>query len=525
MKNSNKLVGSTILIIIFSLIGKILGFLRESFIAAKFGANMQVDAFLLSQSAIALIASIITAAIATTFIPVLQKVERDLGEEKKQDFTNNMIAISIVASVIFMVISVVFSRQVAFLFTFDYNYEGFDLITKLIKISVPTILFSVMLGIFTGYLQYGGKFGIVGAIAIPLNLVNIIYLILFSKSLGIVGLTVASMLGVLAQLLFLLPSSFKLGYRPKLVFDIKDKYVIEALILSLPVFVSSSVDNVNSIVNRAIALRMGNGAVTILSFANKLNIMFIGIVITAITAVIFPVMSRSFGNDDITRGKKVMNASIKIVLYLTIPAAVGMFILARPIIEITFLHGKFTMDNAIATTATLRCYTLSLISLSMISVLNRVYYALSDTKTPFVIGILNVIMNISMNIFVAYRFGTKGLAASVSISTTITAILLFILLRKKLGNLGTKTYVKALIKSIMAATVMAMSCLIYYEVEKYVFSVDAMSKIAKVIVLFMVIGISALIYVGILYLLGVREIKDVFRLIKNKLNKRKLRAA
>ena len=516
MKNSNKLVGSTILIIVFSLIGKVLGFLRESFIAARFGANMEVDAFLLSQSAIALIASIITAAIATTFIPVLQKVERDLGEEKKQEFTNNMLAISIVASILFMLIALIFSRQVAFLFTFDYNYAGFDLITKLIKVSVPTILFSVMLGIFTGYLQYGGKFGIVGAIAIPLNLVNILYLIFFTKNLGIVGLTIASTVGVLAQLIFLLPSSFKLGYRPKFIFNIKDKYVIEALILSLPVFVSSSVDNINSIVNRAIALRMGHGAVSVLSFANKLNIMFIGIFITAITAVIFPIMSRSFGSDNIKRGKEVMNASIKIVLYLTIPAAVGMFILARPIIEITFLHGKFTVDNAIATTATLRCYTLSLISLSMISVLNRVYYALSDTKTPFFIGIINVVMNISMNILVAHRFGTKGLAASVSISTTITAMLLYILLKNKIGHLGTKKYIKALLKSLIAASIMALICLLYYELEKYVLGTLMMSKLIKLIVLLIIVVIAGISYIGMLYLLGVREVKDAVKLINKK---------
>lgn len=511
MNNKNKLLSSTIYIIIFSLIGKILGFLRESLIAAQFGATMELDVFQLSQTAIAMVSSVITASIATTFIPVLQKVENVKGENSKKIFTNNMISIVSILS-IFLMVTVYFSApQITMLFTFNHTYNGFDLMQTLLILSIPTILFSALAGIFTGYLQYNGKFAIVGAIAIPANILNILYLIYSSNNSSIRGLTVISTVSVLIQFIFLLPSAFRSGYRIIPVCDFRDKYVKQAVILSAPVFISSSVDNINQIVNRAIALKMGEGSVVILNCANKMNTMIIGIFIMAITAVIFPVMSRSFGSNDIRKGKRVMNASINLVLLLTIPATIGLFILAKPIIDIAFLHGKFTEQNAMLTTSTLRFYSISLISLSIIAVLNRVYYSLSDTKTPFIVGVINVILNISINILFAHRYGTKGLAAALSFSTTIAAIILFIVLRIKIGSLGTKSYIRTFIKSSIASSFMGLFASVYYLME-YFIKFDT-TKI-KFITLIVIIFVSSLIYFTILYMLKVKEAKEFIYYIK-----------
>lgn len=200
--------------------------------------------------------------------------------------------------------------------------------------------------------------------------------------------------------------------------------------LPLPVFVSVSVNDINIIVNRRLASTMGEGAASILYYSNKLNTMIIGIFITAITAIVFPILTRTLGSGDMKLGKKVMNASVKTVLFITVPATVGLIILARPIIEIAFVRGSFTAADGVAATSTLRCYSLSLISISVINVLNRIYYSIGDTKTPFYVGVTNVIINVGLNLLVARHFGTNGLAASVSIATTIAVFISFILLKK-----------------------------------------------------------------------------------------------
>ncbi|SHH49879.1 putative peptidoglycan lipid II flippase [Anaerosphaera aminiphila DSM 21120] len=524
METTKKLAKSTLAIIVFSLIGKLFGLVRESLIAAKFGATIQSDAFVASQNATAIISALITTAIATTFIPGLQKAESELGSNQKLHFTNNMLSIVSIISIIAIFLGIIFAPSLSLLFAPKSNPELYNLVVELVELGMPVIIFSAIVGVFTGFLQFSGKFAAVGAIAIPLNLIYIIYLSFFTSRGGIHGLTIASVIGVFAQVLFLLPDSFKSGYRPQLVLDFKDKYVLSSLLLAGPVFISTAVNDVNIIVNKSLAMRMAEGSTFILNNANKLNTMILGIFITAITAIVFPTMTRAFSSDNMIQGKRVMNASVKSVLFLTVPATIGMIILARPIVDIVFFHGKYTLQNAIDTTATLRCYTLALISISVSNVLNRVYYSLSDTKTPFYVGLVNVLINVGLNLLVAHRFGTRGLAASVSIATTIAVLISFVLLRRKIGNLGTKSYIKALIKTLIASLAMGAVALTYFPLESlllaYVTS-NTSIKLVKLLVLLFVVSIAVLVYAICLYLLGVREIRDIVAIVKRKLKKNK----
>lgn len=523
----SKIAKSTLAIIIFSLIGKVFGFARESLTAYVFGAGTEMDAFSLAQAATAMIAGFVTQAIATTYIPSVQKAETDLGHKRKNYFTNNLLMISTLVSFVIIALGIIFPKEIALLTASQADPETYEIVTKLIQVGMPVVLFSAWVGVLTGYLQHGGKFAAAGAIAIPLNLTYIVYLLLFSHHVGIIGLTVASVLGILAQFIFLLPSAYKIGYRPKFILDFNDKYVRDAIVLALPVFISVSVNDINTIVNRNLASGMGKGAASILYFANKMNTMIIGVFITAITAVIFPILTRTLGSGDMVRGKKVMNASIKSVLFLTVPATIGMIILARPLIEIAFVRGSFTATDGIMTTSTLRFYSLSLISISLSNVLNRIFYSIEDTKTPFYIGVVNVVLNVGLNLAVAKHFGTNGLAASVSISTTVAVIISFVLLRKKIGKLGARSFIKALIKTAMASIVMGVVALSYFPYEKLImtFASGGTATLLKLIALLIVILIAAVIYVICLYYLGVREIRDVAGIMRTKIeNKKKSKA-
>ncbi len=522
----SRIAKSTLAIIIFSLIGKVFGFFRESLTAYVFGAGIEMDAFSLAQGATATISAFVTQAIATTYIPSVQKAENDHGPSRKNYFTNNLLLIASLVSFVLIILGIVFPKQIALLTVSTKNPETYAIVIKLIQVGMPVVLFSSWVGVMEGYLQHGGKFAATGAIAIPLNLTYIIYLALFSHHVGIMGLTIASVLGILAQFLFLLPNAMKIGYRPKLVADFKDEYVQNAIMLALPVFVSVSVNDINIIVNRRLASTMGEGAASILYYSNKLNTMIIGIFITAITAIVFPILTRTLGSGDMKLGKKVMNASVKTVLFITVPATVGLIILARPIIEIAFVRGSFTAANGIAATSTLRCYSLSLISISVINVLNRIYYSIGDTKTPFYVGVTNVAINVGLNLLVARHFGTNGLAASVSIATTIAVFISFILLKKKIGNLGTRSYIKALVKTIMASLVMGVITLSYFPYEKLIMALTSggVQTLLRLVFLMIVVFIAASVYVFCLYKLGVREVRDIVGIVREKIENRQKKA-
>ena len=522
----SRIAKSTLAIIIFSLIGKVFGFFRESLTAYVFGAGTEMDAFSLAQAATAMIAGFVTQAIATTYIPSVQKAEMEHGKSRKNYFTNNLLLIASIVSLILIILGIVFPNQIAYLTASQADKETYDIVVKLIQVGMPVVLFSSWVGVMEGYLQHGGKFAATGAIAIPLNLTYIVYLAVFSHHVGIMGLTIASVLGILAEFIFLLPHAIKIGYRPSFVLDFKDQYVKEAIVLALPVFVSVSINDINTLVNRSLASGMGKGAASILYYANKMNTMIIGIFITAITATVFPILTRTLGSGNMRDGKKVMNASIKTVLFLTVPATVGLIILARPLIEIAFVRGSFTMADGIAATSTLRCYSLSLISISVINVLNRIYYSIEDTKTPFYVGVANVAINVGLNLLVARHYGTNGLAASVSIATTIALFISFILLKRKIGNLGTKSYIKASIKTFMASLAMGLVTLSYFPYERLImsFTSGGVQTLLRLILLMLIVFIAACVYVLCLYHLGVREVRDITKIVKDKLENRKLKS-
>ncbi|MDO5713259.1 MAG: murein biosynthesis integral membrane protein MurJ [Tissierellia bacterium] len=520
MDNAKNIAKSTFALVIFALIGKVMGFGRESLIAYRFGTGMEKAAWTVAQSSTGLMSALITEAIATTFIPQLQKVEIQLGEKEKNRYTSNMLFLTGLIALTITILGGIFAPYIAKLTGGRFKPETFALTIRLIRIAVPSIIFASMVGVFTGFLQFNRKFAAAGAVSLPLNAVYILYLVFLAPHFGIYGVALASVLGVVAQVLFLAPNAFKAGFRLKAALNFKDPYAKEAILLAIPVLVSVSINNINTIVNKYLATGLGNAAVSRLDYANKLNLLILGIFIAAITAVIFPPMSKAFAEDDFLLGKQIMNGAVKAVLLITIPSTIGMIVLAKPVVEIAFQRGAFQPEDTIATAGALRCYAAVLVGLSINNVLNRVYYSIQDTKTPFYIGIVNVVLNVGLNIIVVNYFGIKGLATSVSVSTGIAALLRFYFLRKKIGQLGTRSYLRALLKTLMAGAVMGVFCyLTFFPLEQVLMRylpLGGTLTLAKLGLLLLVVLCAAVLYGTLLYFLGFREVKDFVEYIKYK---------
>ena len=207
MSKSNKATKSAVTIIIFTLGSKFLGFLREVLIAAKFGSGVEVDTFVIALSAAGLIGGFITSAINTTFIPVISEVESKEGKEGKIDHTNNMINVIFIISIVLTILALIGAPLLIKLLASGFEGDQFDLAVNLTRIGLPTLLFSGIIGIMTGYLQSEEKFKATALIGFPMNFVYITFLIFFSKYFGIKGLMVVSVLFTLSQLLIQLPEA------------------------------------------------------------------------------------------------------------------------------------------------------------------------------------------------------------------------------------------------------------------------------------------------------------------------------
>ena len=516
-KKISNLTKSTMALVIFALVGKFLGFGRQMLIANYFGAGVETDAFTTALKATSLLSAIVSNAIANTFIPMLAKVRANEGSGGLSKHTNNMLFISILIAAIMSTVGYFFAPTIVQIVGGGFGVETYVLAVELTKIGMPVIMFSAIVGVMTGYLQSEGRFAATGAIPIPLNMVYIGYLILLSSTFGIYGMSVASVLGVVAQAIFLFPETRKAGLKYFPVFDLKDKYVMHALKLSLPVLLSVAINDINIIVNTRLASGLESGTVTWLDQANKLNVMILGIFVSAVTAVVFPILSKNFSSGDVEGGRKSMASSVRLIMLITIPAMVGLMVLAQPIVEIAFMRGEFTQYAADMTAQALVFYALALCAMSLNNLLNRVYYSLQDTRTPVIIGGFSVLLNITFNLILIRFLGHRGLALGLSLATNIAVFTSFVVLKKKLKNFYGFSYLRALIKNLIAAILMGIVA--YYSYFGVVALVPSMGvgTVRKLIVLLFAVFNSVITYGGVSYLLGVGEVKMLVEMIKDML--------
>lgn len=512
--NSNQATKSAILIIIFTLGSKFLGFFREVLIASKFGSGMQTDTFFVAMTATSLITGFISNAISTTFIPVLSEIESKEGKKGKLEHSNNMINIIFAISIILVIVGWLASPMIVKLLAKGFEGGQFDLAVQLTRIGLPMILFSGLIGVFTGYLQSEQRFTSTAAGGFPFNFIYISFLLFLSKKFGIKGLMVTSVIAVASQFIIQIPEARRSGYKYMFIFDLKDKYITKVVLLSLPVFVGVAINDLNAIIDRTLASGLISGSISALNYAAKLNGLILGVFISAITTVIFPLLSKESNNDNITGMKKIMSYGINIILIITVPATVGLIVLSTPIVEIAFQRGAFDSTATIMTSNALKFYSIGLLGMALQLLLTRVYYSLQDTKTPMVNGAISVVINVVLNLILVQFMAHSGLALATSIATTIATLLLLYGLKKKIGLLGTKGYITTFIKTGLASGIMGV---IAYFIYHGMYGVLGVSKLYNLISLVVAVGVGVVVYLVLCYVFGVEEVRDVVGKIRERI--------
>ena len=506
MKESKKAAQSALMIMIFSLGSKFLGFVREIFIASKFGSGMQTDAFFIAVSATTLIGSFILSSISTTFIPVISEVEAREGKKGKIMYTNNMLNVTGILSLVLVIIAFIGTPIIVKILASGFKGEQFKLAVKLTRIGLPIILISTLIGVVKGFLESEQRFFATAITGLPFNLVYIFYLVVMSSIFGIKGLMVAAVIAVFSQLLIQIPELRKAGFKYKLVFDLKNKYIKQVLYLSLPVIIGSAIYDLNVIIDKTLASRLVSGSISALNYANRLNGLILGVFISAITTVVFPLLAKEFSDDNIPGVKKIMSYGVNLILLITIPATVGLVILSAPIVQVAFERGAFTPNDTIMTSSALIFYSLGLVASSLRLLITRVYYSLQDTKTPMINGAISLGLNIIFNLIFMQFMAHAGLAFATSIANTVATLLLYYELKKKIGSLGTKGYISNFIKSGFASVIMGV---IVYVVYHSLFSLLGVSKLANLLSLLSAVGIGVLVYGVLCYVFGIEEVKEL----------------
>lgn len=516
MSNLHKTAKSVILMIILSLGSKLLGFIREVLIAAKFGSGLQTDTFFVALSATGIISTMIGVALKTTLIPIFSEIENKEGKSGKFKHTNNFLNTVVLISILLVCIGYIFAPVLVRILASGFKGSQFELAIRLTKIGLPILVFTGIISIFRGLLHSELMFFESSFSNFPFNFVYILFLIFLSGIYGIEGLMITSVLAVVSQITIQIPGVRKSGYKYKFIIDFNDKYLRKLFLLAMPMLIGTAINEINVIVDKTLASTLVSGSISALNYANRLNNLIIGVFISAITTVLFPMLSQE-SNRNIDSMKKIMKDGIRSILLIAIPATFGLILLAKPIVTVVFKRGSFDAIATEMTSQALIFYSIGLVAMSLRLFITRVYYSLQDTRTPMINGAISVVFNILLNLVLIRFMAHRGLALATSISTTILTTLLLYGLKKKLGNIGLRSYISCGAKSLIASCIMG---LLSYKVYYRLYGVLGESNLYNLISLAVGIGVGVIVYVILCYVLGIEEVWAIVNKIRRRLIKK-----
>ncbi|HHV38066.1 MAG TPA: murein biosynthesis integral membrane protein MurJ [Tepidimicrobium sp.] len=502
MSNRRKATQSVAMISTFTLISKFLGFIREVLTATKYGSGYETDTYFVAMTATVILMTTIGAALNTTLIPIFTEIGERRGRVGKLRFLNTILNMVFLVTLILAILGFFLSPLTIKILAKGFTGDQLDLAIRLNRIGLPIVIFLGFTYVFSGYLHSGQIFGPPAIMGLPYNAIFILFLVIWGGKENVEYLMLASVAAAATQFLIQVPAIRHQGYRYSFNVDLQDPYLNQVFRLVIPVMIGSAVQQINTIVDRTLASSLATGSISALTYASRMNDLIISVFVMAITTVVFPVLSKAFAQGDRDKVKGIMAKGINIILFITVPATIGIIILAEPIVRLFFQRGAFDRLATSMTASALIFYSIGLIGSSLRLMLNRVYYSFQDTKTPMMNGGLAVGLNIILNLILMKPMGHSGLALATSISATFTTILLFTGLRKRLGSIGLISYIGSFTKTLFASIIMgALVYVIFYGLTPKLPDY----RIVEPIMLFFSIGIGALSYFILCFALKVNR--------------------
>ena len=502
------LLSSASIFSFFTLISRILGYLRDILIAIFLGASIFADAFFvafrLPNTFRRLFAE---GTFNAAFIPSYTSAK--LKDKKKgKKFADEVFSILLFILLLIVTLAEIFTPYLVYLIAPGFITDDikFNLAVEFTRITFPFLLFVSLSSFFSGILNSNNKFAAAAAAPIILNVILIITILVsyfqnlnISKQLSY-GVTIAGII----QLIFLIYFTIKF-YRPNLNFKLKItnnvKFFFKKL---LPSVFSSGVTQINILVGTIIA-SFQSGAVSYLYYADRVYQINLAIAGIAVGTVSLPVLSKAFKLKNYLKVEKIQNDSIQLSLLLSIPASLGLVIASEEIINGLFGYGSFTQKDVEITSDALMFFGFGIVAFALVKILSNFFFARDDTKTPFYISSLIVFLNVIISLSFFNQIGFLIIPIATSISTWIGVLTFlyflqqrnYLILQKKLLN----NFCKILISSII------MACALVLALEKYSNYLQYTSTF-KSIYLLVIVSFVGIVYLLSCYLLGLLKIKS-----------------
>ncbi len=454
---------------LWTVLSRILGFVRDMATASFLGAGPGADAFFVAFRIPNLLRRLFAeGALSAAFVPTFIETLQAKGKAEAMKVAGATITFAVIILALLTGLGIAFSPWVVKIIAPGFLGESakFDLTVSLNRIMFPYILFISLVALASGVLNSFGHFGAPAAAPTILNITMITAVTGGTYFFGAPA-HYALAWGVLAagllQLVLQIPFLVAYGIRIYPQWDWRLPELKQIGRLFVPAAFGGAVYQINVLLGTVLASLLPAGGVSWLYYADRLVELPLGVFAIALGTAVLPSMSRQAAQGDLTGLTHSVSFALRIIGFFTIPASVALIILRQPIVALLFQRGLFTVHDTLQTANALLWYTVGLWAFSGLKVVTQAFFSLKDTKTPVLISIIAVIVNVSGGLLLMGPMAQGGLALATSLAAAINLSLLFHLLTKRLGSFPTKEMLVSLGKTIAASGLMGV--FLYFAVD------------------------------------------------------------
>lgn len=511
------------------LLSRVLGFVRTALIPVKMGGLSSVtDAYTAAFQIPDLMYSLLVGgAIASSLIPVLAGyVSKGKEKEGWKPISSFMNLIAILMLIV-VILGVIFAEPLVKMMVSGYDQVTLGLTVELTRILIPIAFFMMLAGLCNGIMNSYNEFAVPAFGPVLYNFISILSIAFFSNSNAddnygvkkvVIGILVCAIIYFVFQFTFSL-KHFKNNYQPIIAYKEEDFKLL--LTLALPSLLTSLLGQVTLVISRYFTAFFDTGSVSALELVNKTWQMPLGIIAQAIGIAMLPSLAAIYEKNQLKEAVFKINASLKLVLFLSIPSAVGLSVLSKSLIQVLFNFGTIDHSGIILSANLLIGYSLGLVMQSIITILNRVYFSTKNSVIPFWASVIGLVLNylFTYALLNLTSLGILSIPLAYSLSVSVNVVFLLLLFGTRIKTYTFKDNFPTIIKSLISALLMGVA--VYYldkAILPKLFNTDifSISKLKQIIWVTIELLIGALVYMISALLIKEEQALDINKMVKNK---------
>jgi len=503
--------------------------------ARLFGAGLQYDAFMLGFRIPNLTRDLFAeGALSSAFVPTFTEYLSNRSKEEAARLVNVVASALIVVVGVLCALGTIFAPALVHLFAPGYTEVPgkFELAVTMTRIMFPFLLLVALAAQAMGVLNASNRFGVPAMASTFFNIGSVGFGIAIGYGLGlwlrishIEGMAIGVVLGGALQLCWQLPSLHSLGFRFRPVIDWSDPGLKKIMRLMVPAILGNAAVQINVLVNTNFAstihdpIRGFDGPVSWLSYAFRFMQLPLGLFGVAMASATLPSISRSAAEGHMDEFRRTLSQSLGMVFLLTVPSSVGLVVLGHSIIGAIYQAGRFQVYDTDQTAIALSCYAVGLAGYAALKVLSPAFYALGDARTPMLVSLASIGINYAtaLTMIRVAGFGHAGLALSTSAVALFGFLVLFAILRKRIGGVYGRELAAGIVKVLIASAAMGAACAFTtHSMGKWL----GVSQFAHLADLAVSIPTSLLVFYAMCRALGVTELDMAVRAFTSPIRRR-----